>query len=79
MKDSRNQKIPNIQISARISKRQRRLQAALAIVLLQVNLAFAVEPVQAQATQQGNAAAAPEPPAPTTAASAPLTLAQQIT
>jgi outer membrane protein TolC len=62
----------------RVSLR-RRLQAGLAIVLLQANLAFAVEPLPGQSQNQAQTPAAPDSPAPTTGSgAAPLTLAQQM-
>jgi outer membrane protein TolC len=59
-----------------------RIQSVAAILLLQVNLAFAVEPPQSQSAPANaqNSPAAPEAPAPTTntTTAAPPTLAQQI-
>jgi outer membrane protein TolC len=60
-----------------------RIQAVAAILLLQMNLAFAVEPQQAQSPQQNSQAtqSAPEAPAPAAIgapAAPPPTLAQQM-
>jgi outer membrane protein TolC len=60
-----------------------RIQAVAAILLLQMNLAFAVEPQQAQSPQQNSQAtqSAPEAPAPVAIgapAAPPPTLAQQM-
>ena len=59
-----------------------RLQAIAAILLLQLNLAFATAPLEAQSVPQSSQAAqpAPEAPAPATSAAAapPPTLAQQM-
>lgn len=56
-----------------------RIQATAAILLLQVNLAFAVEPPNAQPAPQTQSQTAPEAPAPAASSTAtpPPTLAQQ--
>ncbi|UWZ86658.1 TolC family protein [Occallatibacter riparius] len=81
MKDDRNQKAFDTQMNCRTHVPMRtRLQAVLAILLLQANLALAFEPAPAQQSTQAPPAVAPDTPAPTatTAPATQPTLAQTM-
>jgi outer membrane protein TolC len=81
VKADRNQKAFKTQMNCctYVSTRTR-LQAILGILLLQANLAMAVEPAPAQQSTQATPAAAPDSPSPTTntAAATPPPLAQTM-